>query len=252
MFHLALLSAMPQEIGETKKHLRDIKEYKFGDLIIFTGFWDNQLTKKTLFISLAWSGWGKVSASRAITRIIALSYKNFPIDLIIFTGVAGGILKNSNQWDIIIAKELVQYDMDASPLYKKYEIPSLEKIYLKTDIAWTEKIFYLLKNKFSTLKTNFFNKVFIGLIGTADRFVTEKDDVNQLVKSFPNIVAVEMEGAAVAQVATQENIPFVVIRVISDNANDESGIDFNKFLEDYKIESWKLINSILLEINDQN
>ena len=129
MFHLALLSAMPQEIGETKKHLRDIKEYKFGDLIIFTGFWDNQLTKKTLFISLAWSGWGKVSASRAITRIIALSYKNFPIDLIIFTGVAGGILKNSNQWDIIIAKELVQYDMDASPLYKKYEIPSLETIY---------------------------------------------------------------------------------------------------------------------------
>ena len=58
-----------------------------------------------------------------------------------------------------------------------------------------------------------------------------------------------MEGAAVAQVATQEKIPFVVIRVISDNANEESELDFNKFLEDYKIESWKLINSILYEIN---
>ena len=59
-----------------------------------------------------------------------------------------------------------------------------------------------------------------------------------------------MEGAAVAQVAIQENIPFVIIRVISDNANEDSEIDFNKFLEDYKIQSWELINSILLEIND--
>ena len=140
--------------------------------------------------------------------------------------------------------------MDASPLYKKYEIPSLEKTYLKADIVWAEKILSLLKEKVIPLKTNFFNKVFLGLIGTADRFVTEKDEVNQLIQSFSNILAVEMEGAAVAQVATQEKIPFVVIRVISDNANEESEMDFNKFLEDYKIESWNLINSILLEIYD--
>ena len=71
MFHLALLSAMPQEVGETKKHLRNIKEHKFGDLNIFTGFWDNPLNKKPIFISLAWSGWGKVSAARAATRLIS-------------------------------------------------------------------------------------------------------------------------------------------------------------------------------------
>ena len=59
-----------------------------------------------------------------------------------------------------------------------------------------------------------------------------------------------MEGAAVAQVAIQENIPFVIIRVISDNANEDSEIDFNKFLGDYKIQSWELINAILLEVND--
>ena len=250
MFHLALLSAMPQEIGETKKHLRNIKEYKFGDLNVSTGVWDHPLKKEPIFISLAWSGWGKVSSSRAITRIISLSEKNSPIDLILFAGVAGGISKNLNQWDIIIAKELVQYDMDASPLYKKYEIPSLNKIYLKADRVWSEKIFTLLKNKVTPLKTNFFNETFFELIGTADRFISDKDDVNQLVDSFPNILAVEMEGAAVAQVAIQENIPFVIIRVISDNANEDSEIDFNKFLGDYKIQSWELINAILLEIND--
>ena len=240
---------MPQEVGETKKHLRDIQEYKFGDLNIYTGFWDNPSNKKTIFISLAWSGWGKVSASRAITRILGLSKNNFPIDLILFTGVAGGISKNSNQWDIIVAKELVQYDMNASPLYKRYEIPSLETTFLKADMVWAEKIFSTLNNKVLPLKSNYFKKAFLGLIGTADKFVTERDEVDKLIKSFPKILAVEMEGAAVAQVATQEQIPFVVIRVISDNANEESELDFNKFLEDYKIESWKLINSILYEIN---
>ena len=160
MFHLALLSAMPQEIGETKKHLRNIKEYKFGDLNVSTGFWDHPFKKEPIFISLAWSGWGKVSSSRAITRIISLSERNFPIDLILFTGVAGGVSKNLNQWDIIISKELVQYDMDASPLYKKYEIPSLNKTYLKADIVWSEKIFTLLKNKLTPLKTNFFKEAF--------------------------------------------------------------------------------------------
>ena len=250
MFHLALLSAMPQEIGETKKHLRNIKEYKFGDLNVSTGFWDHPFKKEPIFISLAWSGWGKVSSSRAITRIISLSERNFPIDLILFTGVAGGVSKNLNQWDIIISKELVQYDMDASPLYEKYEIPALNETYLKADIFWSEKIFSILKDKIASLKTNFFNETFWGLIGTADRFISDKDDVNRLVQSFPNILAVEMEGAAVAQVATQEKISFVVIRVISDNANEGSEIDFNKFLEDYKIKSWVLINSILLEIYD--
>ena len=58
-----------------------------------------------------------------------------------------------------------------------------------------------------------------------------------------------MEGGAVAQVAIQEKIPFVIVRVISDNANEESEMDFKNFLEDYKIQSWKLINSILLEID---
>ena len=250
MFHLVLISAMPQEIGTTIKNLRDIKEYKFGDLIIFTGIWDNVLRKKSIFISIAWSGWGKVSASRTLTRIIALCEKTFPIDLVLFTGVAGGIQKDLKQWDIIIAKELIQFDMDATPLYKKYVIPSLNKTYLKTDIVWSEKIFSLLKNKVLPMQTNFFNKAFYGLIGTADRFISEPKDANKLIELFPNILAVEMEGAAVAQVAYQEKIRFVVIRVISDNANENSEEDFNKFLEEYKIQSWKLINSILLEIND--
>tara|TARA_Y100000589_G_scaffold307946_1_gene324047 strand:+ start:2565 stop:3317 length:753 start_codon:yes stop_codon:yes gene_type:complete len=250
MFHLVLISAMPQEIGETMKNLRDIKEYKFNDLKIYNGFWDNPITKKSIFISIGWSGWGKVSASRTITRIIALSENTFTIDLILFTGVAGGIQKALKQWDIIVAKELVQYDMDASPLYKKYVIPSLNKRYLKSDTVWSDKIFSLLKNKVLPLKTNFFNKIYLGLIGTADKFVSERDEANKLIQAFSNILAVEMEGAAVAQVATQEKIPFVVIRVISDNANEGAEIDFNKFLEDYKIESWKLINSILLEIYD--
>ena len=87
--------------------------------------------------------------------------KRIPINLILFTGVAGGVLKSSSQWDIIVAKELVQYDIDASPLYKKYVIPSLDKTYLKADVFWSEKIFSLLKEKFLPLNTNLFNRAFL-------------------------------------------------------------------------------------------
>ena len=77
-----------------------------------------QKTNNNLYVSFAWSGWGKVSAARAATRIIGFDFNNFPIEFLIFTGVAGAVNRNLKQWDIVIASELIQHDMDARPLLK--------------------------------------------------------------------------------------------------------------------------------------
>ena len=79
---------------------------------------------------MAWSGWGKVSAARAITRILASKNK---IDLIIFTGVAGAANNNLSQWDIVIAEEVIQHDMDARPIFEKFVLPPLNKAKLKSE-----------------------------------------------------------------------------------------------------------------------
>ena len=82
---------MPQEIGEFIKYIHVREKNVFGDLEVFVG---NLKSNSDINISIAWSGWGKVSAARAITRMIGLHTKNSQIDLIIFTGVAGAINKD--------------------------------------------------------------------------------------------------------------------------------------------------------------
>ena len=94
-----------------------MKSKKYGDFEIFTGEWVNILNCKIL-ISVAWSGWGKVSAARATTRLISNNFSDIKINLIIFTGVAGAVDLNLKQWDIVISEAVMQHDFDASPLFK--------------------------------------------------------------------------------------------------------------------------------------
>ena len=137
--NICLLSAMREEIGTIIDNLENITVMEYGDLKIY----DGKLKKKvpnyeSVNIIFAWSGWGKVSAARAITRILAGINK---IDLIIFTGVAGAANKSLNQWDIVIANEVIQHDMDARPIFEKYVLPPLKKAKLKSDDLFKNWIF---------------------------------------------------------------------------------------------------------------
>ena len=83
-------------------------------------------------IFAAWSGWGKVNASYAATRLISEADKqNLNLDFILFTGVAGAACSSLSQWDIVVAKSFIQHDMDARPLFKQYVIPGLKLHQLK-------------------------------------------------------------------------------------------------------------------------
>lgn len=244
--HIGLISAMPEEIENFLQHLSNIKTTTYGDLNIYNGFWN--LDKEINFgvnISLVWSGWGKVSASRAITRLISHSENKSPIDLILFTGVAGGANSVLKQWDIIIADEIVQYDMDASPLFDKFVIPALNKAFMRPNIDNINLIYSALDKAKAMGQLKGFGNVYKGLIGTGDKFISNKEELKKLSSQFCNLNAVEMEGAAVAQVAEQEGLPWLVIRVISDSADDSASLDFTEFLEIYKNCSYELIEKIL-------
>ncbi len=241
--HIGILSAMPEEIGETISHLEDLNEFKFGDLIIYKGFYFTKETK--LKVTLAWSGWGKVSAARAITRLISSASKTIPIDLILFTGVAGAANRTLNQWDFVIGEQIIQYDFDASPLFPKYVIPAINKSALicKKDLV---EIGYLAAKK-TISNVTFLNKNSVkkGFIATGDNFISDKKTMEEIMEYLPSIDALEMEGGAIAQVAIQENIPWIVVRTISDAADEDASEDFSEFIKKYKKYSWNYIKNFM-------
>ena len=97
-----------------------------------------------------------------------------------------------------------------------------------------------LSKKFGNIKK--------GLIATGDKFISDEKVINELQNEIPNLDAIEMEGGAVAQVAEQEGVPWVIIRVISDSADSDSEMDFDRFLKDYVSSSWELIDCFLQDI----
>ena len=237
---------MPEEIGSSIDNLDILTLKEYGDLKIYYG----KLKKKvpnyeSVYITLAWSGWGKVSAARAITRI--LSEKN-KIDLIIFTGVAGAANKNLKQWDIVIANEVVQHDMDARPIFEKFVLPALKKGKLKSNEFLNNWIFSSLTKSMINGDLTRFGQIKKGLIATGDSFISGENVIKRLKNELPKLEAVEMEGGAVAQVAEQEGIPWVILRVISDSADSNSEEDFEKFLKKYVLSSWQILDCILQDI----
>ena len=251
--HIGILCAMPEEVGSTLDYLKNIETKTYGDLKIYSGDWCflNSTTKSlNVHLSIAWSGWGKVSAARAATRLISHQFNKVKVDAIFFTGVAGAVNSKLKQWDIIIPYELIQHDMDARPLFKKYEIPALKTIRIKSNKSitnWTVNTLKKLK-KNGALKN--FGNIYEGLVATGDKFISNKNDIGNILKEMEDLFAVEMEGASVAQVAKQEKIPFQIIRVISDETNENSSEDFSKFIIKYNNHSAKLISALIENIEN--
>jgi len=207
---IAILGAMECEVEEIKNYLTDLKEQVYADLKIFTGNIGNK------FIILAQTGIGKVNAALNCQYII----DTLNPDTIINIGVAGGIANNLEIGDIVIGNSLVQHDFDVSVL-------GYAKGYMCTGIDKDKPTKYFgdknITDKFKTAFSNLIgqNKIYEGIIASGDQFVSDKKLKEEINKTF-NALAVEMEGAAIAQVATKNKIPFAVIRVISDLADGKT------------------------------
>jgi adenosylhomocysteine nucleosidase len=164
-------------------------------------------------------GIGKVN-SAICTQILVSEYS---VDKVINVGVAGGIGKEIYPGDIVIAENLVQHDMDTTAFGDKIgQIPRLDTFDFKCD----KKMVALAKKaceEISELNS------FTGRVASGDQFVANIEKIQWLDKEF-GAISCEMEGASIAQVCYLNSIPFVVIRSISDNANNGAHMDYQKFV----------------------
>ncbi len=181
---------------------------------------------------------GKVAAAITATMLI----ERFGVTHIVFTGVAGAGDAGIRVGDIIIAETLVQYDMDASPLFPQHQVPLTGISHFQADLQLSAQLsdaaHQFIGNDLERVLDPADRQVFgldtvrvhRGLVGSGDRFVSSKSHLAQIAESLPGLLAVEMEGAAVAQVCMDMGIPFAVLRTISDNANEEAATDFMRFV----------------------
>lgn len=227
---IGIMSAMQEEIQALFNQLENPIKSRKGKRDYYQG---------TLFgkkVVLVFSRWGKVASATTATQLI----NDFDLKELIFTGVAGAIDPNLNIGDIVIGKKLVQHDMNASPLYNAFEIPLLNKTFFETNSLKREaltKASNLFISNFTSVisekeaKTFHIKdpKVFVGDIASGDQFISKKTQTSFISKNLPNVLCTEMEGAAVAQVCYEYKIPFSILRIISDKANDNSHIDFPLF-----------------------
>lgn len=229
---IGIMSAMREEIQALLNHLENTKHETKGKRDYYKG---------TLFgkeVVLVFSRWGKVASATTATQLI----NDFDLDELIFTGVAGGIRPDLNIGDIVIGKQLVQYDMNASPLYDIFEIPLLHKTFFETNPDKRKQ----LTNSSQSFIKNYTNviaedeardlhitspKVVVGDIASGDQFVSKESQVKFITSHLESVVCAEMEGAAVAQVCYEYDIPFSIIRIVSDKANSDAHVDFPLFVE---------------------
>jgi adenosylhomocysteine nucleosidase len=181
---------------------------------------------------------GKVAAAATAATLI----ERFDVTHIVFTGVAGAADANVRVGDIVVGEQLVQHDINASPLFPRFEIPLTGQSRLASDRFLTE---LLVKSAKSFSKDDFYSavsaadreafrldrpRVHCGLIASGDEFINSRERLGELKGALPGLLAVEMEGAAVAQVCFEFGVPFAVIRTISDGANENAPTDFIQFV----------------------
>lgn len=227
---IGIVSAMEEEIQTLLHHLENKKSVKKGMRTYFYGkLFDKEIV-------LAFSRWGKVASATTTTQLI----NDFDIKEVIFTGVAGSVSKKINIGDIVIGKNMYQYDMNASPLIEPLEIPLLEKTFFETNVhnrkvlnRATQQFLLNFPQHIDINEAKNFNinkpKVFVEDIASGDQFISTKQQIEKIKNAIPSIGCVEMEGAAVAQVCYEYQIPFSIFRTISDKADDNAHIAFQKF-----------------------
>ncbi len=232
---IGIMSAMTEEIALLVSELQDrqsrtegMREYHQGTL------WGVPAV-------LAFSRWGKVAAATTATHLIC----RFKVDALIFTGVAGGIAPGLRQGDVVVGSELFQHDMDARPVFDRHMIPLLGRSSFHTDEELRDRLeaaaARFLKEKLGLQVSQQLRDELglvhepalrVGAIASGDQFFACSEKVADLRTRLPDTLCVEMEGGAVAQVCHEYDIPFGIVRTISDSADEQAPVTFPRFVNE--------------------
>ena len=229
----AILSALADEQRGLIEQLKNpVKMLRAG-----REFWCGELHGHPVVLAL--SKIGKVAAATTATTLI----EAFKAQRIVFTGVAGGIGPGVRVGDVVVATEFLQHDMDASPLFPRFEIPLYGRTLFPCD-AHLSALLLEAAHASCTSPEGLFNvhnaeanlAVHSGPMASGDRFVSGAQESLALQSALLSQglvpLAVEMEGAAVAQVCLDYGIAFAAVRTISDRADDQAHVDFPRFVQE--------------------
>lgn len=229
---IGIITAVPGEYGNILSAMQNPICQVFGKRSYYRGMLHGIDTV------LVASRIGKVAAAATVAHLILYDQ----VDFILFIGVAGAVDPALNLGDVVIANQLIQHDMDPRPFSALYTIPLLNIIKIDTDpllnciaLQAVQTFLKQLPQALPPLALQEFDiqqpKAMQGLILTGDQVISDAHARNALKVNLPEALCVEMEGASIAQVCYEYEVPFIVIRTISDYANHKQvAIDIKKFV----------------------
>ena len=213
---IGIIAAMNEEMIEIQKKMDNLKENKINNLIFFEGTIQN---RECILVEC---GIGKVNAARTTQIMI----DNYDIDFVINIGTAGGLNKILGVTDIVIGKRLVQHDFDITAFGREKGFITGVGKFIESDKKLVEKC----ENVMKQINKDKEFQVLSGIIASGDLFCTDEKQAQNIRDEF-EADCVEMEGAAIAQICYLDEIPFVVIRSISDSPNGKNHMDFDEYLQ---------------------
>jgi adenosylhomocysteine nucleosidase len=212
----AIVSAMHEELAAVLDLMPDEHKQIAGG----REFWVGHLHGQDVVAVL--SRIGKVAAATTAAVLV----ERFNVDRIVFTGVAGGLAPGVEVGHVVVADSFLQHDLDASPIFPRYEVPLYGTSRFATDGALTDRLAAAVRTALPGVPLH------RGLVVSGDRFVATTAESRALQSALPQALAVEMEGAAIAQVCHDYGVPFAAVRTVSDRADDAAHIDFPRFVRE--------------------
>ena len=209
---IAIMGAMPEEIEPIVSKLDDVKQTVYAANTYYEGSY------KGKDVVVAYSKIGKVFATLTATMLV----EKFGCDKLLFSGVAGAISDELNIGDLIIADGLCQHDLDITAFGHPFGYVPEGEVCIATDAGLRNIAKEIAASKGLTLKE--------GVIATGDQFVANPERKDWIGETF-QADALEMEGASVAVVCSALEVPFFILRAISDSADMDASFNFDEFLE---------------------
>ncbi len=211
---LAIVAAMHEELAAVLALMPDERRLTVAG----REFWRGRLHGHEVVVVLARIG--KVAAATTASVLAT----RFGVGRIVFTGVAGGLGEGVRVGDVVVASEFLQHDMDAAPLFPRHEVPLYGRSRFPADADLAAALLDAAREAMPTAGIHH------GLLLSGDRFVSTTAEARALRVELPDALAVEMEGAAFAQVCHDFGIPFAAVRTVSDRADDAAHGDFLAFI----------------------
>lgn len=225
---IAIIAAMQPELDYLLEQLDNRQDSVAGAVHFHQG------EIKGVRVILALSGIGKVNAALTTSVII----ERFAPDYVINTGSAGGLKAGIQIGDVVVGNEVAHHDVDATVFgYVPGQVPQLPPRFFANQ--------HLIDAAKQAAQVFTGAEIHTGLIVSGDQFIGTAEQNRLIKENFADVVAVEMEAAAIAQTCHQLNVPFVIIRAISDNGDVNASISFDQFLQRAAIHSAKMVLNLI-------